>query len=71
MLGLSTEGITLRQLEMILPDKFGGKFEDNQIGERLKIEALYQASIYDQQEDIERVEVDQSLLVPEDIDYTQ
>lgn len=56
---------------MILPDKFGGKFEDNQIGERLKIEALYQASIYDQQEDIERVEVDQSLLVPKDIDYTQ
>jgi len=71
MLGLSTDGVTLRQLEMILPDKFGGKFEDNRIGERLKIEALYQASIYDQQEDIERVEVDQSLLVPKDIDYTQ
>jgi len=70
-LGLSTEGITLRQLEMILPDNFGGKFEDNRIEERLKIEALYQASIYDQQEDIERIEVDQSLLVPKDIDYTQ
>jgi len=70
-LGLSTEGITIQQLEMIFPDKFGGKFEDNRIGERLKIEALYQASIYDQQEDIERVEVDQSLLVPKGIDYTQ
>lgn len=70
-MGLSTEGITLRQLEMILPDNFGGKFEDNRIEERLKIEALYQASIYDQQEDIERIEVDQSLLVPKDIDYTQ
>lgn len=70
-MGLSNEGITLRQLEMILPEHFGGQFEDNRIGERLKIEALYQASIYDQQEDIERVEVDQSLLVPKDIDYTQ
>uniref|UniRef100_A0A2H8TQN9 Protein MTO1, mitochondrial n=1 Tax=Melanaphis sacchari TaxID=742174 RepID=A0A2H8TQN9_9HEMI len=70
MLGLSKEGITLQQLETVLPDKFGGKFEDNRIWERLKIEALYQASIYDQQEDIEQVEVDQSLLVPKDIDYT-
>lgn len=70
-MGLSTDGITLRQLEMILPDKFDGKFENNRIGERLKIEALYQASVYDQQEDIERVELDQCLLVPKDIDYTQ
>jgi len=70
-LGLSNEGITLQQLEMILPDNFGRQFEDNRIRERLKIEALYQASIYDQQEDIDRVEVDQSLLVPKDIDYTQ
>jgi len=71
MLGLSTEGITIQQLETVIPDKFGGKFKDNRICERLKIEALYQASIYDQQEDIERVELDQSLLVPKDIDYTQ
>lgn len=70
MLGLSTEGITIQQLETVIPDKFGGKFKDNGICERLKIEALYQASIYDQQEDIERVELDQSLLVPKDIDYT-
>lgn len=70
-MGLSTEGITLQQLEKILPNKFGGKFSNSQIGERLKIEALYQASICDQQEDIERVELDQSLLVPKDLDYTQ
>jgi len=71
MLGLSTEGITIQQLKTVIPDKFGKKFEDNRICERLKIEALYQESIYDQQEDIERVELDQSLLVPKDIDYTQ
>jgi len=71
MLGLSTKGITIQQLETVIPDKFGGKFKDSRICERLKIEALYQASIYDQQEDIERVELDQSLLVPKDIVYTQ
>jgi len=71
VLGLSTDGITLQQLETILPDEFGEKFRDVKIGTRLKIEALYQASVRDQQDDIERVELDQSLLVPSDIDYTQ
>lgn len=71
MLGLSTDGITLQQLETILPDEFCEKFRDVKIGTRLKIEALYQVSVRDQQDDIERVELDQSLLVPSDIDYTQ
>lgn len=71
VLGLTTDGITVQQLESILPNEFGGKFKDSKICERLKIEALYQASVQEQQEDIERVELDQSLLVPNDIDYAK
>lgn len=71
VLGLSTEDITLKQLETILSDQFGKKFRDVKIGTRLKIEALYRASVHDQRDDIERVELDQSLLVPTNIDYTQ
>jgi len=70
-LGLSSEGITVQQLETILPDQFGTKFRDIKISTRLKIEALYQASVHDQQEDIQRVELDQSLFVPTDMDYTE
>lgn len=56
---------------MILPNTFGGKFEDKKLNERLKIEAIYQASIQDQQDDIERVELDQLLLIPTNLDYRQ
>lgn len=70
-MGLSTEGVTLEQLKSILPDQFGKEFENCKISERLKIEALYQVSVHDQRDDIERVELDQSLLVPTDIDYSQ
>lgn len=70
-MSLTTDGITVEQLEMILPDKFGGKFECKRLNERLKIEAIYQASIHNQQDDIDRVEFDQLLLVPADIDYRQ
>lgn len=71
ILGFSAEGITLQQLEAICPDKFGGKFDDDKLCDRLKIEALYQISVHGQQGDIERVELDQSLLIPTDIDYTE
>jgi tRNA U34 5-carboxymethylaminomethyl modifying enzyme MnmG/GidA len=56
---------------MILPDKFGGKFENKRLNERLKIEAIYQASIHDQLNDIEQVELDELLLVPTNLDYRQ
>ncbi|XP_025416283.1 protein MTO1 homolog, mitochondrial isoform X2 [Sipha flava] len=69
ILSLSTDGITVEQLEMILPDKFGGKFENKRLNERLKIEAIYQASIHDQLNDIEQVELDELLLVPTNLDY--
>lgn len=70
-MGLSSDNVTVQQLETILPDLFRGKFENIKIHDRLKIEALYQASIHEQQDDIERVEFDQSLLIPTDMDYNQ
>lgn len=70
-MGISTIGTTLNKLETVFPDQFKGKFRDTNIGNRLKIEALYKASILDQHDDIEQVELDQSLHVPSDIDYTQ
>lgn len=54
-----------------MPDQFGREFENCKINARLKIEALYQTSVHDQQNNIEQVELDQSLLVPTNIDYTQ
>lgn len=71
ILGLSTSGITLEQLEAKFPNEFGGKFGDSNIKSRLKTEALYHASILEQRDDIERVELDQSLLIPSNTDYTQ
>lgn len=71
ILSLSTDGITVEQLEMILPDEFGGKFENKRLNERLKIEALYQASIHNQLNDIKQVELDELLLVPTDLNYKQ
>jgi len=70
-LGLCTDGITVQHLEAILPDQFGGKFQDNKISARLKIEAFYQTYVHNQKEDIDRVEFDQSLHIPTDINYTQ
>lgn len=70
-MGLYTDGITVQQLETILPDQFGGKFMDGKLNARLKIEALYQLPVCDQKDDIERVELDQSLLIPANIEYTQ
>lgn len=71
MLALSSDQITIQQLGTILPDVFKGQFENTKVCNRLKIEALYQTSINDQQDDIERVEHDQSLLIPTDINYNQ
>lgn len=69
VLGFGSDDITLQKLETVLPNQFGGKFKDNKINARLMIEALYRSSIHEQQEDIDRVEQDEMLLVPTDIDY--
>lgn len=71
ILGLAPDDISIQQIETILPDEFGGKFGDSNINMRLKIEALYQSSVHEQQDDIERVELDQSLFIPSDVDYTK
>ncbi|XP_050434948.1 protein MTO1 homolog, mitochondrial [Adelges cooleyi] len=71
ILGLVTEGITLEQLEKILPHELNGKFNCSKLKTRLKIEAIYHLSVRNQQNEIERMELDQALLLPSDIDYSE
>ncbi|KAF5307999.1 hypothetical protein FQR65_LT06567 [Abscondita terminalis] len=69
MLEFSKDEVTVEMISRICPEleKYA---TDVTIAQRLKIEALYEAAIADQAEDVEEMRKDESLILPEDLDYT-
>lgn len=48
---------------------FGWIKEDRKLANRLKIEAIYSRAVQDQQLEISQLELDQSMELPQDLDY--
>lgn len=44
---------------------------DSNLCERIRIEALYATAVEDQKEEVRRMRMDESLPLPEDIDYSR
>uniref|UniRef100_A0A8C5R246 5-taurinomethyluridine-[tRNA] synthase subunit MTO1, mitochondrial n=1 Tax=Leptobrachium leishanense TaxID=445787 RepID=A0A8C5R246_9ANUR len=66
---LKYQGVDLEVLSRIFPDALK-RFVQRQIAERLKIEAIYEYHVTQQQREIAEVQKDEALVLPEDIDYS-
>ena len=69
MLGVPSDNITLESLVRIMPEELKIIQDVQSVAERIKIEALYAHFIEEQLKDIEEVRNDESLLIPQNIDY--
>lgn len=69
MLGIPADNITLNDLIKIMPEELKQLQGAYNIGERIKIEALYAHFVEEQSKDAEQVRNEESLLIPKDIDY--
>lgn len=70
ILALSNEGITIKDILNCLPRKYIHIPECSKLRNRIKVEALYEMSIISQEEEIAEIQRDESLLIPDNIDYT-
>lgn len=70
MLSVSHDEVTVQKLAMALPDVFTQLVDDRNLTQRLKIEALYEAALVEQQEEVMEVRRDEALRIPSHIDYT-
>ncbi|KAF5291209.1 hypothetical protein FQA39_LY14451 [Lamprigera yunnana] len=69
MLAFSNEEVTVEQLSKVCPE-LSKYVHDSMIGQRLKIEALYEAAIEGQAEDVEEMRRNEALILPTNLDYT-
>jgi tRNA uridine 5-carboxymethylaminomethyl modification enzyme len=70
ILSVSHDEVTVEKLAMALPDVFAQLVDDRNLTQRLKIEALYEAALLEQQEEVMEVRRDEALRIPNHIDYT-
>jgi tRNA U34 5-carboxymethylaminomethyl modifying enzyme MnmG/GidA len=70
MLSVSHDDITVEKLIKALPDAFSQLGNDRNLNQRLRIEALYEAALIEQQEEVMEVRRDEALRIPSHIDYT-
>jgi tRNA U34 5-carboxymethylaminomethyl modifying enzyme MnmG/GidA len=70
MLSVSHDEITVERLSKALPDVFAQLADDRNLNHRLKVEALYEAALVEQQEEVMEVRRDEALRIPSHIDYT-
>ncbi|GBP12381.1 Protein MTO1 homolog, mitochondrial [Eumeta japonica] len=69
MLGMPLDNITLKDLINVMPKELGNIKNIDSIAERIKIEALYAHFVKEQMKDAEQVRNEESLIIPNDIDY--
>ncbi|XP_035785510.1 protein MTO1 homolog, mitochondrial-like [Anopheles albimanus] len=69
MLAISTDDITTERLCATEPGTLGWIRDDPELCRRLKIEALYALSIADQSREVEEVQRNEALRIPDTIDY--
>ena len=70
MLSVSHDEVTVEKLAKALPDVFTQLLDGRNLTQRLKIEALYEAALVEQQEEVMEVRRDEALRIPSHIDYT-
>jgi tRNA U34 5-carboxymethylaminomethyl modifying enzyme MnmG/GidA len=70
ILSVSHDEITVEKLTRALPDVFTPLVDDRNLNHRLKIEALYEAALVEQQEEMMEVKRDEALRIPIHMDYT-
>ncbi|MEE6497337.1 hypothetical protein FKM82_002713 [Ascaphus truei] len=66
---LRYQGMDLEKLSEVFPDTLRRFSAKREIAQRLKIEAVYELIVSQQQREIAEVRRDESLALPEDIDY--
>uniref|UniRef100_A0A182UGE9 tRNA uridine 5-carboxymethylaminomethyl modification enzyme C-terminal subdomain domain-containing protein n=1 Tax=Anopheles melas TaxID=34690 RepID=A0A182UGE9_9DIPT len=69
MLAISNDAITTERVCAVEPAVLGWIRDDHELCQRLKIEALYSLSIEDQSREVEEVLRNESLRIPDAIDY--
>uniref|UniRef100_A0A182RB57 tRNA uridine 5-carboxymethylaminomethyl modification enzyme C-terminal subdomain domain-containing protein n=1 Tax=Anopheles funestus TaxID=62324 RepID=A0A182RB57_ANOFN len=69
MLAISNDAITTERVCAVEPSVLGWIQDDPELCQRLKIEALYSLSIEDQSREVEEVLRNESLRIPDAIDY--
>ncbi|XP_001360830.1 protein MTO1 homolog, mitochondrial [Drosophila pseudoobscura] len=69
MLAIPADNITVDKLINLFPTELSWLRDDNNLAERLKIEALYSFFVEEQQRDVEDVRREERLAIPADIDY--
>jgi len=70
MLSVSHDEITVEKLTEALPNVFAQLIGDRTLNHRLQVEALYEAALAEQQEEVMEVKQDEALRIPSCIDYT-
>lgn len=69
---LSKDGVTVADLQSVLDDdRVKEMARDLNLCQRIKIEATYASFIEDQEEDVELIRNEETLLIPDDIDYNE
>ncbi|KAM8960348.1 5-taurinomethyluridine-[tRNA] synthase subunit MTO1, mitochondrial [Pelodytes ibericus] len=66
---LRYQGVELETIARALPDALQKYTERRDIAQRLKIEAMYEMHVIQQQREIAEMQRDEALTLPEDIDY--
>lgn len=70
MLSVSHDEITVEKLTKALPDVFSQLGNDRNLNQRLRTEALYEAALVEQQEEVMEIRRDEALRIPSHIDYS-
>ncbi|PNF36860.1 MTO1-like protein, mitochondrial [Cryptotermes secundus] len=70
ILSVSHDEITVEKLTKALPDVFSQLGKDSNLNQRLRTEALYEAALVEQQEEVMEIRRDEALRIPSHIDYT-
>lgn len=69
MLSVSHDEITVERLIKALPDVFSQLGNDRNLNQRLRTEAIYEAALVEQQEEVMEIRRDEALRIPSHIDY--
>lgn len=70
MLSHANDNITIEMLAKCLPNEFSKLAENEDLCRRIKIEALYNFAVGQQQEQVQQIRQDQAMIIPSGIDYS-
>ena len=65
------EGFDMSRLNAVLSGQLSHLTTDENLCKRIRIEALYATAVEDQKAEIRQMQIDESLPLPDDIDYSR